>query len=382
MKNRLYIKDGNIFEFETTVKDVRQSGGGFELLLAESAFFPGGGGQARDEGTINGLELLDVFERDNEVWHLIREPFAPGEKVFCRLDRELRFRRMQNHSGEHIISGLAKKLFSAENVGFHLSDPDMTIDLSVELGEKDIERLELRANEAVYKNLEIRSFFPESLEALEFRSKKETGAFTRLISIEDVDCCACCAPHLRRTGEIGIIKIKDFARHRGGVRLTAVCGLNALMEYRAYDGELKAVSRLLSAPVGNIAAHIERKLAENGELKQKIKTLCRESIDLRLKNAVYFHGNRVEFFEDYDFELLRCWVNSAKQLCSGVAAAFSKSGDSYYYVIGSEKLDMRKTAKEINENIGGCGGGSSAMIEGKAEAAKEHISDYFANAVF
>lgn len=382
MKYRLYIRDSSIFEFETTVKELRQSEKGFEVSLIESAFFPGGGGQEHDEGTLNGIALLDVFERDNEVWHLISESFDPGERVFGKVDRELRVRRMQNHSGEHIISGLASKLFGAENVGFHLSDPYMTIDLSVELIDKDIEFLELMANKAVYENIEICSYFPQNLSEIDYRSKKETGELTRLISIDGVDCCACCAPHLKHTGQIGFIRISDFMRHRGGTRLTALCGLNALSEYRALDSELRAASQLLSAPKEQVSKHLEQRLAEIAELKQRIKTLCRESIDLRLEAADFTDGNRIEFFEDYDFELLRYWTNAAKKLCSGVAAAFSKSGDSYYYVIGSESLDMRKLSKDINANISGRGGGSTAMIEGKSDASREGIADYFMNTHF
>lgn len=382
MKDRLYIRDGSIFEFETTVKEVRQSDRGFEVLLFESAFFPGGGGQERDEGSLNDMPVLELFEKGNEVWHVVGGALKAGERVFGKLDRELRIRRMQNHSGEHIISGLAKKLFNAENVGFHLSDLYMTIDLSVELDEKDIELLELAANRAIVENIEICSYFPENLDEIDFRSKKETGELTRLISVEGVDCCACCAPHLKYTGQIGLIRIADFMRHRGGSRLTALCGLNALSEYRTLDSELRAVSRLLSSPKEQVSKHVELRLEEINELKQRIKSLCRENIDTRLECSDYISGNRLEFFECFDFELLRYWANVAKRLCSGLAAAFSKSGDSYYYVIGSESLDMRKLSKEINLNISGRGGGSSAMIEGKAEASKEKIADYFLNTQF
>lgn len=382
MKNRLYIRDGNTFEFETTVKEIRKSGKGFEVLLFESAFFPGGGGQEHDAGYLNDIPVLNVFERDNEVWHLISAPLKLGETVFGKIDKDLRIRRMQNHSGEHIISGLANKLFKAENVGFHLSDPYMTIDFSVELGEEETEFLELMANRAVYENLEICSYFPENLSEIDYRSKKETGDLTRLISIEGVDCCACCAPHLKYTGQIGLIRISDFMRHRGGTRLTALCGLNALSEYRALDSELRAASQLLSAPRERVSKHLELRLEEIGALKQKIKTLCREYIDLKLEGAEYTIGNKTEFFEDYDFELLRYWANVAKKLCGGVAAAFSKNGDFYYYVIGSENLDMRKLGKEINANINGRGGGSAAMIEGKAEASREDIAEYFRNIDF
>lgn len=382
LKDRLYIRDGNTFEFETAVKEVRQSDRGYEVLLFESAFFPGGGGQECDKGSLNDFPVFDVFERDSEVWHITKEAFKSGDRVFGKIDKELRIRRMQNHSGEHIISGLANKLFGADNIGFHLSDPYMTIDLSVELGEEEIEFLELMANKAIYENLEICSYFPENLYEIDYRSKKETGELTRLISIEGVDCCACCAPHLKRTGQIGLIKITDFMRHRGGTRLTALCGLNALSEYRALDSELKAASRLLSAPKELVSKHLEQRLEEIGALKQKIKTLCREYIDLKLEEAEYILGNRTEFFEDYDFELLRYWANTAKKLCGGVAAAFSKNGDFHYYVIGSENLDMRKLSKEINANINGRGGGSAAMIEGKAEASREHITDYFMSTYF
>ena len=218
MTERLYDADSHLFSFRAVVTGCEETVGGWLVTLDRTAFFPEGGGQRADTGTLGGARVLDVQERGDGIFHLVSAPLPVGEPVEGRLDAGQRLRRMQNHSGEHIVSGLAHRLFGLENVGFHMGERDMTVDLSGELTAAELEELETRANEAVRANLPVRAWFPgpEELAVLDYRSKKELTGEVRLVEIKGVDLCACCAPHVSRTGEVGLIKLLSAERHRGG----------------------------------------------------------------------------------------------------------------------------------------------------------------------
>ena len=229
MTEKLFYLDSHLFEFEAEVLSCRAAKHGWELVLDRTAFFPEGGGQPYDTGAIGPARVLEVHEREGEIRHLCDRELAPG-KYACAVDAEKRLRRMQNHSGEHVFSGLTHKRYGAENVGFHMAADCMTIDFSGELSEEQLRQVERAANEVVRRDLPIRTWFPEpqALAAMDYRSKLELTEDVRIVEIEGVDRCACCAPHVSRTGEVGLVKILDAERHRGGMRLSVVCGLDAL----------------------------------------------------------------------------------------------------------------------------------------------------------
>ena len=222
MTERLYDVNSHMRDFTAKVLSCAGMNGKYELVLDKTAFFPGGGGQAPDSGKIGGARITDVFERGGDVVHIADAAVPEGQEVSCGIDWETRFRRMQNHSGEHIVSGIVHRLFGYDNVGFHMGDHTVTLDFSGELSPDDVQRIETLANLAVYQNLPVTTAFhtPDELSSLSYRSKLEFTGAVRLVTIPGVDCCACCAPHVEYTGEIGIIKILDAQRHRGGMRLT------------------------------------------------------------------------------------------------------------------------------------------------------------------
>ena len=289
---------------------------------------------------------------------------------------------MQNHSGEHIVSGLVHNIYGYENVGFHMSAECMTIDFSGELDWAQLMDIERRANEAVRADLPVRAWFPEpdELARLSYRSKLELTEDVRIVEIGDIDRCACCAPHVAHTGEIGVIKIFTCERHRGGVRVTLLCGMDALDDYRRRQDSAAEISQLLSVPRGDIAPAVRRILDEQARLKERFAETSRELVAARAASQSFTDGNICVFDSTLDDIALRELVNLLMEKCTGFAAAFSGSDEAgYKYIIGSRHVDLRKAARDINAAIGGRGGGRPEMIQGSTSETKEIIQKFVEN---
>ena len=218
MTERLYYKDQYIKEFSANVLSCTENKGKFEVILDKTAFFPEGGGQTCDKGSFNGINVENIQIIDNRIWHFVKnseenaEKFQIGTVLSGKIDKNKRFSDMQQHSGEHIFSGIVNSLYGYNNVGFHLGSEIVTLDFDGELGEDDICKVENLVNEAIWRNLEIKVTFPskEELAKIKYRSKIEIEGQVRLVEIPGVDVCACCAPHVKFTGEIGIVRVVNF----------------------------------------------------------------------------------------------------------------------------------------------------------------------------
>ena len=375
---KLYYIDSHLFDFEATVLDCRETEKGWALILDKTAFFPEGGGQQADTGLIGTAPVRDVQEQGGEILHFCGEALPVGAHLPCRVERERRLVRMQNHSGEHIVSGLAHKLYGCENVGFHMGEDCMTIDFDRELSWQQLMEVETLANKAVRDNLPVLCSFPEgeALEKLEYRSKLELTENVRIVEIPGIDRCACCAPHVERTGEVGLIKIMEAERHRGGVRLSLCCGMLALKDYRVKQENIAAISQALSAKRHETAGAVSRLLAEQQRGKERIAALSMELARLKAERCPATEGNLVVFDDVLDEVALRELVNLLMEKCGGIAAAFSGSDEAgYRYIIGSRQVDLRRCAKEINRLIDGRGGGKPQMIQGSAAADAGRIRD-------
>lgn len=379
MTEKLYYTDGEMRSFTARVVSCEPDNGAYALVLDRTAVFPGGGGQEADSGSLNGLSIIGMREDGGTVYHILPEPVEPGNCVKGTVDWTLRFPRMQGHSGEHIFSGTVHRLFGGENVGFHMGAEVMTLDFSVELGAAELARCEYEANRAVWANLPVKSLLPapEELETMEYRSKKELDGLVRIVEIPGVDRCACCAPHVARTGEIGAIKVLDSMRHRGGTRISLVCGERAYRDYAALHGVNARVSAMLSARRLETDAAVERVQRECEAQHAEITRLRRELLALKAAALPETEGNICIFEPDMDNVTLRELVNAGVEKCGGVCAAFSGTDGEYKYIIGSRTADLRVASREINAAIDGRGGGSSAMIQGTSRARREKIEHFF-----
>lgn len=379
MTEKLYYSDGECRAFTARVVSCAPENGAYCVVLDRTAVFPGGGGQEPDSGSLNGLPIIALREAEETIYHILPEPLEPGSAVEGTVDWAVRFPRMQGHSGEHIFSGTVHRLFGGENVGFHMGEGGMTLDFSVELSPEDIARCELEANRAVWADLPVRTLLPsaEELGGIEYRSKKELSGLVRIVEIPGVDMCACCAPHVARTGEIGCIKVLDSMRHRGGTRLSLICGEAAYRDYAALHENNARVSAALSAKRLETAEYLERYMRENEERHAEITALKRELLALKAAALPETEGNLCIFEPGLDAVTLRELVNAGVEKCSGICAAFSGADGDYKYVLGSKSVDLRAESKAINSALKGRGGGSPAMIQGSSRAARREIEEFF-----
>lgn len=379
MTEKLYYSDGHLSRFTARVTSCEKEDGAWAVKLDRSAFFPGGGGQGADEGVLSDMKLLGLREEGEDIVHLTPAPLEPGALVEGRIDWPLRFSRMQGHSGEHILSGTVHRLFGYDNVGFHMGEEAITIDFSGELSREDLSRAELEANRAIWRDVPVRTLLPTpgELAAMDYRSKKELTGQVRIVKIEGVDLCACCAPHVSHSGEVGLLKIIDSMRHRGGTRLTLLCGEAALLDYEALHENNAAVSAALSAKRLETGGAIARVMAEQEERRAELTKLKRELLQLKAAALRPTEGSICIFESDIDMITLRELVNAGSELAGKVCAGFAGTDGDYKYIIGSRTVPLRARAKEINAAIDGRGGGSDAMIQGTSRARREDIERYF-----
>ncbi len=382
---KLYESDGHCREFDAVVQSCTATENGrYAVQLDRTAFFPEGGGQAADTGMLGDAKVLDVQEKHGEILHMTDAPLAVGTAVRGVLDWETRFSRMQNHTGEHIVSGLLYRHYGYHNVGFHMGSEDITLDVDGELTRAQLTEIENLANCAVYENLPVRCFYPapEELATLDYRSKLALTEGVRLVEIPGYDLCACCAPHVARTGEIGIIKLLDFLHYKGGTRIHMLCGARALADYRTKYENLLSASVTLSAPQHEVAQAVTRLSETLLETKRALGEAKREILRLRGAQMPHTTGNLCYFETETDAQYLRELANLGAAHCDGVCAVFSGKDGAYRYLITSKTVDLKPKAKEINAFLCGRGGGSSEMLQGSASTERAVIESYFAQTDF
>ncbi len=373
MTERIYEHDSYCKEFKARVLSCEGIEGGYAVVLDRTAFFAEGGGQAADEGEINGVKVLDVQIEGENIVHKTERALEVGSEVTGRLDWELRFSRMQSHSGEHVVSGVVHSLFGYDNVGFHMSEAVMTVDFSGVLSGEDIERVEEYSNRAIYANESITASYPskEEASALEYRSKKEITEGLRLITIENVDCCACCAPHPARTGEIGIIKIIDAYPYKQGTRIEMLAGINALRDYVGLNKSNKYLMGVLSAPREKVKEAVDRQLEAAGELRSENQRISKELalckvVPVAVGDGIYAVSEGVLQEE------LRYCSNTFLEKGINTCVLLSKiEGENYIYVVSSKARDVREIVSVLNKSFNGKGGGKADYAQGKLTAASE-----------
>lgn len=380
MTKKLYYDDAYIKTFRATVKSSDKTKRGYDIILDETAFFAEGGGQMADRGYINGIEVLDVQEHGEEIVHTLKSELLVGEEITGEIDWAYRYRNMQEHSGEHIFSGTVHRLFTARNIGFHMSDTDITLDFNEEFSAEDLAKIELEANKSIYDNVEIvtRIYNDEDSVKFNYRSKKELGENVRIVDVLGVDVCACCAPHVKRTGEVGMIKIIEAMRHRGGMRIVVKCGIDALNHYNELLENTKKISHLLSAKLDKVPDSVERVYNENLVLKQKISKLNEEMLVSKIEKTE-ISGTVCVFETDMEIPIIREYVNGLLKNGADTVAVFSGSEGKYSYVIGSKTVDLKAAAKDLNAKIKGKGGGSAIMIQGNCVSDIETIKSAINN---
>ena len=378
MTEKLFYQDSHRSTFTAIVQEVRPSANGYEIILDRTAFFPEGGGQSSDTGSLGGVSVSDVQEIDGKIIHYTDGPLVEGTEVEGCIDWTERFSKMQQHTGEHIVSGLIHKIYGYHNVGFHLGTDSVTLDFNGVVPKEKLHEIEQLANEAVAKNLPVQVLYPtdEELSKISYRSKIEIEGQVRIVVIDGYDVCACCAPHVKQTGEIGLIKLVGMQNYKGGVRISMLCGFRALEDYYQKEKNNREIAVMLSAKEYETAVEVERLQEELAMKKAKIAELERKFLEQKVE-TLDISGEIVCLFEETDPVMTRELVNLLLKKGAKMAAVFSgNEREGYRYVLGSRSLDVRENGKLLNEAFQGRGGGKPEMVQGTVQGKREEIEAF------
>ncbi len=378
---KIYEKDGMCMSFDANILETRETKRGLALILDKTAFFPEGGGQTADTGTIGGVRVLDVQTVDGEILHYV-ESIPKGTSVFCELDADERLRKMQNHLGEHLLCGAIHRAHGFENVGFHLGADYMTFDVSGPMTAEEIYAAEVEANKAIAADAPVRCYVPtaEELHALDYRAKSEkleSAEEIRIVDVEGFDRCACCAPHLDRAGKVGLIKIVDAMHYKGGMRFWALCGFDALKDYDTRLTEIRALSSLFSAKPHEVVSAANAKMDEISQLKASIGAMRKEIVKLKLALIPPQNESVIIFEDDMDALSMRELATAGAEKTNGIFAVFAGNDESgYRFTATAKNAPLKALAAEIRKALKGKCGGSDLMITGQVSCTKDEATAF------
>ncbi|MCR5156582.1 MAG: hypothetical protein K6C96_07855 [Butyrivibrio sp.] len=373
----IYYEDAYISEFDATVLECsKRDKGGFSVVLDATAFFPEQGGQSSDIGVLRTEDGAEVYVSHTAIGggiisHFTDTAIEPGSKVHGDIDWQHRFSNMQQHTGEHIFSGIVNSRFGYDNVGFHLSDSEVTMDYSGPISDEDIRKIELAVNEAIWQNVAVRCEFPsdEELASIDYRSKKELSGQIRIVTVEGYDVCACCAPHVLRTGEIGLLKVVGCQNYKGGVRVSILCGKRALDYLTDCQKLVSDLTGFFTTESGKVMDAVTRQKDEIFELKGRLGAVSEKLLKYEIDElAASGHKDGVFIVRDHalDGNEMRKTANALTERFSGISGVFAPSGDGYRYIIasGSDGINSRDIQQKLFEAFGAKGGGSPQMVQG------------------
>ncbi len=379
MTEKLYYIDAYMRSFGAKILSSEPREIGFDTVLDRTAFFPEEGGQYSDRGYISGVRVFDVREVCGVIHHYTEAQLPVGEHTECEIDFDERLEKMQCHTGEHILSGLFHSVFGLDNVGFHLGTDGVTMDISKPLTRAELDRIEALANSVIRENIPVTASLPspEELKTLEYRSKLELTENVRIVKIGEYDSCACCAPHVSYTGEIGVIKILDAAKLRGGMRLHITAGARAYRCISELYSSAQRVSELLSVPRTEIAEGVEKLLLDLKETKDSERAYRMADITRRAEGVPEVIGNALLRVDGATVPELIAFSNTALPRVSGILVLLSGCDGDFKYVISSNSVDLRTCIQDINKSLLGRGGGKGNMVQGSFAESYIRIAEYF-----
>ena len=375
---RLYYQDSHLQIFSAAVTGCRPGKYGWDVTLDRTAFYPEGGGQPGDQGMLGGVAVTDTHEVGGEVIHFCDRPLEVGAVVEGRIDWARRFSLMQQHSGEHILSGLIHAAYGYDNVGFHMGRDAVTIDFNGMLDEAQLASLERQANRVIWQDQAVEVFWPtpEELARLPYCSKKALEGPVRLVRFPGADLCACCGTHVKRTGEIGLVKLLSCQKFHQGVRIEMLAGGRAMEYLTQVHDQNRQISGLLSAKpleTAAAAARLQQELAGSkfraGQLEDQLFAQRAEG----LRGA----GDVLLFEENLRPDSLRRLTDAILGTCGGRCAVFSGTAEGFQYAIGQKDGDLRAFVKEMNAALNGRGGGKPGFVQGSVRASREEIARFF-----
>ena len=376
---KLYYQDPYLTAFTAPVLSCEKSKSSWAVVLDRTAFYPEGGGQPADHGTLGAVRVTDVHETKGVIFHTCDSPVEIATQVAGAVDWPRRFDHMQQHSGEHILSGLLCSLYHCDNVGFHLGADTVTIDYNAELTWEQVMAAEKAANEVIWQDTPVDITFPapDALARLNYRSKKALTGQVRIVAFPGADCCACCGTHVRRAGEVGIIKVLSCQKFREGVRLEILCGSRAYRYLSQVYDQDRAVAQLLSVKPQDTLAAAERQAEELAAAKQRMTELEDQLFSLRAQ-ALTDRGDLLLLEPPTRPDGARKLADAAAKASGGLAAVFAGAASSYVYaLVQADGADISPLVKRLNAALSGRGGGRNGFAQGSVQADRTAICDFF-----
>ena len=378
MTEKLFYQDSHRTEFTAKVISCEEAKDGYRVVLDQTVFFPEGGGQYADTGMLGDTEVTDVHEKDDVIYHTTKEPLEAGSEVNGKINWDERFEKMQQHTGEHIVSGIVHERFGYNNVGFHLGSDYCTMDFDGPISKEQLKEIEAAANEAVYQDLEIKILYPskDELKDLDYRSKIEIEGQVRIVEIPGYDVCACCAPHVKTTGEIGAIKLVSMVNYKGGERITMLCGRRAMRDYEKKDSMTKEISALLCAKEYEVAEAVVRLKDEQNRMKSQLAEMQQKLLEYQVAEIAVDQKIVTVFDSTLSGNLPREMMNKLLDKGAEICAVFAGTDEEgYRYVIGSRSEDVRPLSKMLNTTFQGRGGGKPEMVQGSVKGTRTEIEE-------
>lgn len=376
---KLFYADPFLTEFDARVLACEAVKDGFAVVLDRTAFYPEGGGQPYDTGVLGGAEVLDVHEKAGVITHKCASPLPVGAAVHGKIDRAQRFDHMQQHSGEHIVSGMLCAAFHCDNVGFHMGESVVTIDYNAEMTWEQVLEIEQRANRYIWENHAIEITWPtrEELAHIPYRSKKALEGPVRLTGFPGADLCACCGTHVMRSGEVGLVKFLSCQKFRDGVRLELLCGERALRALAASWEQNLRIGQALSVKGEKTFAAVERLRGELGETKTQLAAMEEERFrEIAAQQAG--RGDVLLIEPAMRPESVRRLCDAAAQVCGGRCAVFAGADGAYHYAVIHAGQDIRGLVKDMNAALHGRGGGRDGFAQGSVSCTESDIRAFFA----
>lgn len=377
---KLYYSDPFLQTFTARVLSCEEAKDGWRVELDRTAFYPEGGGQPADHGLLGGVLVTDVHEKNGVVFHTCSAPVEIGAEVTGTLDWPRRFDHMQQHSGEHILSGILCEQFHCDNVGFHLGAETVTIDYNAAISWEQALEAEGLANQAVWADrpVEIAYPAPEALAALSYRSKRELTGRVRIVTFPGADCCACCGTHVLRAGQVGLVKVLSCQKFREGVRLEILCGKRALDYLSAVYDQARSIAQGLSVKPRDAAAAVERLEAELAAAKAAQAHLEETAFHAIAKEHAG-RGDVLLFQPPMRPDSVRRLADAAAQKCGGLSAVFAgEDGQFAYALVRADGADISALVKSLNQTLRGRGGGRNGFAQGSVQAGRGEIQSFFA----
>jgi len=376
---KLYYQNPFLREFTATVLSCEEAKQGYIVTLDRSAFYPEGGGQPADHGTLDDVAVTDVHEKGGVILHTCRQPLETGKTVTGIIDWERRFDHMQQHSGEHIISGILCADYACDNVGFHLGADTVTIDYNADISWEQALAAEAKANAVIWADREVEITYPDkaALTALDYRSKKELEGQVRIVTFPEADCCACCGTHVLRSGQVGLVKVLSCQKFREGVRMEILCGQRALSYLGKTYEQARAIGQTLSVKPQDTLAAVERMAAELNSVKARcasLETAVFESIARQCEGK----GDTVLFQDAMKPDSVRKLADAVAHTCGGLAAVFAgpEEGKWNYALVRADGADISAFVKEMNKALNGRGGGRGGFAQGSVQTDRSKIEEF------